>query len=497
VKRLKGTPQSLLLVIFVLMATAVLPAISACTMGTQTPLERVLRIIGVEDPLSPEAVRELDRFDQVYREYASDPQDRERLEYFGFAFKRLRAGYVRPVSDSDLIDAAIKGVTEKEPKPGSLAPTELVETALQSMVTSLDPHSAYLNEEQFRESFVHTTGEFGGLGIEVTMADGLIKVVAPIEDTPAFRAGLVSGDLITHVDGEAIKGKSLLEAVRRMRGAAGTDILLRVRRDSVPDFDLTITRAIIKVKAVKWETEGNVGYIRVTRFSEKLEHGIEQAFEDIDNRLGDGLSGVVLDLRNNPGGLLDQSIILSDAFLNAGEIVSVRGRSPESNRSYGAAEGDIANGKPIVVLINEGSASASEIVASALKFHRRATVMGTRSFGKGSVQTIMPLLPVGGALRLTTALYYAPSGETIQARGVQPDIILKPEETDKRQRETDLPGSFPALGNGESRDRPAVSLNVCPAAGVKEDRQLGCALAFLASGSADKFLASYGGDQHM
>lgn len=496
-KRLKGTPQSLLLVIFMLMAGALLSTISACAVGTQTPLERVLRIIGVEDPLSAEAARELDRFARVYQEYVTDPRDIERLEYFDFAFKRLRTSYVRSVSDSALIDAAIKGVTEKEPKPGSLSPVELVEAALHSMVTSLDPHSAYLNEEQFRESFVHTTGEFGGLGIEVTMSDGLIKVVAPIEDTPAYRAGIISGDLITHVDGAAIKGKSLLEAVRRMRGAAGTDILLRVRRDGTPDFDIKITRAVIKVKAVKWRTEGNVGYIRVTRFSEKLERGIEQAFEDIDRQLGNDLAGIVLDLRNNPGGLLDQSIILSDAFLNAGEIVSVRGRSPESGRSYEAADGDIANGKPIVVLINEGSASASEIVASALKYHRRATVMGTRSFGKGSVQTIMPLLPVGGALRLTTALYYAPSGETIQARGVQPDIILKPDEVDERQRETDLPGSFPALGNGESGDQPAVSLNACPAVGEKEDRQLGCALAFLASGSTDKFLASYGGGQHM
>ena len=492
----KGSPRALLLIVGILMAVALLPTISGCTGGVPSSLDKVMKAIGGHDRLPAEAARELTRFADVYHQYSSAPDNEGKLEYFDFAFKRLRASYVRPVSDSELIDAAIKGVTAKQPEPGSVAPGKLVENALNAMVASLDPHSAYLNAEQFRESFVHTKGEFGGLGIEVTMEDGLVRVVAPIEDTPAFLAGMNSGDLITHVDGEAIKGKTLLEAVRLMRGRPGTVIILRVRRAGLPDFDVTITRVIIKVRAVKWRTEGKVGYIRVTRFSERMKIGIEEAFAAIHGELGSNLRGIVLDLRNNSGGLLDQSLILADAFLDAGEIVSVRGRLPQNHQSYAAAEGDLAKGAQMVVLINEGSASASEIVASALKYYRRATVLGTRSFGKGSVQTIMPL-PVEGALRLTTAFYYAPSGHTIQARGVQPDIVLKVAKSQKKQRENDLPGSFDAVDETTPANPPSISADLCPAVGEKKDRQLGCALAFLKAGSSGKFLAFYHGGQQM
>ncbi len=487
----RGSPRSLLLIVGIMMAVALLPAISACT-EAPSPFHKVMRVIGGEsETLPPEAVKELARFDEVYRKYSSDPSNEERLEYFQFAYKRLRASYVRPVSDTKLIDAAIKAVTEKTGTEKPLVPSALVETALNSMVSSLDPHSAYLNADQFRETFVHTKGEFGGLGIEVTMEEGLVKVVAPIEDTPAARAGLLTGDLITHVDGEAIKGKTLLEAVRTMRGRPGTDIDLRIRREGQTDFNVTITRAVIKVQAVRWRTEGNIAYLRIARFSEKMESGIEEAFDMISTELGEQLAGVILDLRNNPGGLLDQSIVLADQFLDGGEIVSVRGRTRENYRLFNARVGDLARGLPIVVLINGGSASASEIVASALKHHGRALVMGTRSFGKGSVQTIMPL-PIEGALRLTTALYYAPSGQTIQARGVLPDITLTPKKDNKQQRESDLPGALPAEEALEAQNRQEIPEDRCPAIGEKKDRPLGCALVFLRAGSVSALRDSLG-----
>ncbi|MFQ5764881.1 MAG: S41 family peptidase, partial [Rhodospirillales bacterium] len=296
-------------------------------------------------------------------------------------------------------------------------------------------------------------------------------------------------DLITHVDGEPIKGKTLIEAVRRMRGRPGTDIRLTMRRDGRPDFDVVLTRAVIKIRAVRWHIEGDIGYVRVARFTEKMESGLAAAIADIHEKLGRRLAGVVLDLRNNPGGLLDQSLLLADAFLEKGEIVSVRGRNPSRARSHKAEPGDLIEGVPMVVLVNAGSASASEIVASALQHHGRAVLMGTRSFGKGSVQTILPM-PVEGGLRLTTALYYAPSGETIQARGVEPDIILHPAKESEQRRESDLPGALPAVGNsGAAMGHPTVPEEACPAVGEPEDRALGCALALLHAGSAKNFLA--------
>ena len=476
------------------MALALLPSISGCSAG-QSTLSRVLQALGNDKkPLPPEAKKQLERFETVYKAYSTEPNKTERLEYFDFAYRRVRASYVKEISDATLIDAAVKGVRETKAKPGTLPPKKLVEAALESMVASLDPHSAYLNADEFRESFVQTKGEFGGLGIEITMEDGLVKVIAPIEGTPAEQAGLKAGDLITHVDGEAIKGKTLLQAVKRMRGRAGTQISLTIRRAGFGDFPITLTRAIIKIKAVRWRIEGDIGYVRVARFTEKVETGIEKAFADIHEKLGSRLAGVVLDLRNNPGGLLDQSLVLSDSFLNEGEIVSIRGRHPGRDRSHKAVRGDLAKGAPMVVLINVGSASASEIVASALQYHGRATLMGGQSFGKGSVQTILPL-PVEGGIRMTTALYYAPNGNTIQARGVAPDIFLSPSKETKQRRESDLPGALPALGKEKwkAKNRPTVPEDACPPVGEKEDRQLGCALALLHAGSAKNFLAMIDG----
>ena len=507
-KMWRGSPQSLLLVIGIFMALALLPVISGCSVGSSSTLSRVMRAVGDHlQPLPENAQREFDRFGQVFSKYAKDDGEADdRLEYFGFAFKRIRTSYVHDVDDKTVIDAAIKGVEAKKPTPKSVLPRDLIETALDSMTASLDPHSGYLNGQEFKESFAHTKGEFGGLGIEVTMEDGLVKVVAPIEDTPAARVGLMSGDLIVEVDGGPIKGLTLAQAVRRMRGPPGEPIRLLIRRQEVQDFEVTIVRAVIKVRAVRWQTMGRVAYIRVSRFSERVESGVVEAFKLIREELSGNPSGIILDLRNNPGGLLDQSIILSDYFLNRGEVVSVRSRSAKEWRSFKATDGDLGVGLPMIVLINGGAASASEIVASALKHHGRATVMGSRSFGKGSVQTIIPM-PVEGALRLTTALYYGPDGKTIQARGIVPNIIIETEKKKAgRKREADLPGAIAAQNKGiEQRHAFKVPEASCPKAdsprrtGRKpvDDRVLGCALAFLKAGSQKKFLAAYGTSKQM
>ncbi len=497
----RGSPHTFLLIIGLLLGAAVLPTLSGCSVGSQSSLSRVIEAVGDRlHPLPPDTAREVARFADIYRDTATTPVQ-DRLDYFKFAFKRVRAKYVREVPDAQLVDAAIKGVTNLKATSGSVPAPKVIEAGLDAMVTSLDPHSSYMNREEFNESFIHTKGEFGGLGIEVTMQDGLVKVVAPIEDTPAAEAGVASGDLITHVDGVSIKGHSLSQSVRRMRGRPGTSIQLTLKRKGVPDFEITLKRAVIKVRAVRWRTVGRIGYIRVSRFSERMEGGIVKAFAAIRAEMGHEPDGIVLDLRNNPGGLLDQSIVLADAFLNDGEIVSVRGRSASSSRAFTAQEGDLANGLPMVVLINGGSASASEIVASSLKYHGRATVMGGRSFGKGSVQTIIPM-PEEGALRLTTALYYGPDGQTIQARGIDPEIRIETEKVPaKRRREADLPGALPAQKSEGATAAPVISNTACPAikggrspvrSDAEGDHTLGCAIAFLEAGSKQKFLAAYG-----
>jgi carboxyl-terminal processing protease len=333
---------------------------------------------------------------------AASNETYQQLNLFGDVFERVRADYVEEVTDSQLIEAAING-----------------------MLSSLDPHSSYLNPESFEEMTVQTKGEFGGLGIEVTLENGLVKVVSPIDDTPAFRAGIQPGDLVTHLDGEPVMGLTLSEAVDRMRGPVNTDIILTiVREGEEAAFDVTLTRAIIQIQSVRSRVENNVGYIRVTQFSERTDSAIKDAIDGFKRDLGSKLEGIVLDLRNNPGGLLDQAVAVSDEFLDKGEIVSTRGRRPDSVQRFNARPGDLAGGLPIVVIVNGGSASASEIVAGALQDHRRAIILGTRSFGKGSVQTIVPL-GSNGAIRLTTARYYTPSGRSIQALGIEPDIEVE------------------------------------------------------------------------
>ncbi len=356
----------------------------------------------------------------------------EQLDLFGRVLERVRADYVDDVSDEELMEAAING-----------------------LLTSLDPHSGYLSPKGYQEMQVQTRGEFGGLGIEVTMENGLVKVVSPIDGTPAFRAGIQAGDLISHLDEEQVLGLTLTEAVERMRGRVGTDIKLTIQREgAAAPFDVTITRDKITIVPVDHRLEaGNVGYIRLRTFSEQTQSGLETAIDRIEREAGDDLIGFVIDLRNNPGGLLDQAIQVTDSFLEQGEIVSTRGRRADGAQRYNASEGDLAEGRPIVVLINGGSASASEIVAGALQDHRRAIVVGTKSFGKGSVQTIVQL-PGHGAMRLTTARYYTPSGRSIQATGIEPDIEVRPARIEEiaaisGRREENLRGALPNPDGGD------------------------------------------------
>ena len=355
------------------------------------------------------------------------------LNLFGDVFERVRADYVEEVSDKELIENAING-----------------------MLTALDPHSSYLNEKNYRDMQVQTKGEFGGLGIEVTLENGLVKVVSPIDDTPAFRAGIQPQDLITHLDGEQVLGLTLQQAVERMRGKVDTDIRLTIRRKGRKPFDVTLTRAIIKIRSVRSRIERkNIGYVRITSFNEQTHKGLVKAMEKLRADAEGGLKGIVLDLRNNPGGLLDQAVAVADAFLDKGEIVSTRSRRKENAQRFNARPGDLAKVLPIVVLINGGSASASEIVAGALQDHGRAIIMGTRSFGKGSVQTIVPL-PGQGAMRLTTSRYYTPSGRSIQAKGIDPDIVIEQSKVEpinqgSRRSEADLRG---ALTNDSPGDAP-------------------------------------------
>ena len=372
------------------------------------------------------------------------------LNMFGDVFERVRSEYVEEVDDAELIEAAIQG-----------------------MLSSLDPHSTFLNSKAYGEMQVHTRGEFGGLGIEVTMENGLVKVISPIDDTPAYRAGMQPGDLIVGIDGEPVFGLTLGEAVELMRGPVNSEIVITVQRSGVEQpFDVAITRDVIRIRSVKSRAEGKVAFIRVTSFNEQTESGVEKAMRELRKEIGDGLQGVVIDLRNNPGGLLDQAVAVSDAFLEKGEIVSTRGRGSRGGQRFNARAGDIAEGLPVVVLINGGSASASEIVAGALQDHRRAIILGTRSFGKGSVQTVIPL-PGEGAMRLTTARYYTPSGRSIQAKGIEPDILvdagtIQVTSDAARRREEDLRGRLDS--EVQNSDSPEVEEEI--AAELTEDDAL-------------------------
>ncbi len=400
------------------------------------------------------------------------------LNLFAEVFERVRSDYVEEVSDETLVETAING-----------------------MLSSLDPHSSYLNSKNYKDMQVQTRGEFGGLGIEVTMENGLVKVVSPIDDTPAAKAGIKPNDFITHLDGEPVAGLSLPEAVEKMRGPINSNIKLTVRREGKDPFDVTLTRAVVKIQSVKSHLEGdNIGYIRITSFNEQTDSGLQNAVKSLKEKAGNKLVGYVLDLRNNPGGLLDQAIAVSDAFIERGEIVSTRGRRSDDAQRFNARPGDITNGLPIVVLINGGSASASEIVAGALQDHHRAVLLGTKSFGKGSVQTIIPL-PGHGAMRLTTARYYTPSGRSIQAKGIEPDILVEPAKIEKVaqgtiRHESDLRGALkntdktPAAAGGAEAPAnvppgttpasPADSGSVDPLVlGTAEDYQLARALDML------------------
>ena len=370
------------------------------------------------------------------------PEDTYKLlQLFGDVFERVRGDYVEKPSDKKLIESAING-----------------------MLSSLDPHSSYMNADSFEEMQVQTKGEFGGLGIEVTMDSGVVKVVSPIDDTPAFRAGLQPGDFITHLDGEPVMGLTLSEAVDKMRGPVGADITIKVVREGQDPFDVTLTRAVVKIRSVRSHLEDDIAYVRITTFNEQAASGLAKAMKKLRTELKKDenkktLKGVILDLRFNPGGLLDQAIAVSDAFLEYGEIVSIRSEQhPDAAQRFNARPGDLTGGLPVVVLINGGSASASEIVAGALQDHGRAILMGTKSFGKGSVQTISPLGEYG-AMRMTTARYYTPSGRSIQSVGISPDINVPQSkieslEPQSQRRERDLRGALDKE-NGQKLDKKA------------------------------------------
>lgn len=395
---------------------------------------------------APYTTRAQSNNDETYRQ----------LTLFGDVFQRVRSDYVEQVSDQELIEAAING-----------------------MLTSLDPHSAYLPDDNFKKMQVQTKGKFGGLGIEVTMENGFVKVVSPIDDTPADKAGLQPEDLIISVDGVSIVGLTLNEAVEKLRGPIGSNVKIAVQRAQDEPFEVDITRDEIKIRSVRSRLYDSVGYVRITTFSEQTSPGLQKALDDLQAESSEGLTGLVIDLRNNPGGLLSEAIRVSDAFLEEGEIVSTRGRGESDIQHAYARPGDISDGLPIVVLINSGSASASEIVAGALKDHRRAIVMGTRSFGKGSVQTITPM-PGHGAMRLTTARYFTPSGVSIQAKGISPDIEVALARIEMLEggpvREEDLRGALDSKdeSSASSEDTPEP-----PADPIEVDYQLARAIDLL------------------
>ena len=396
---------------------------------------------------------------------AAGSETYKQLAIFGDIFERVRGQYVTPPDDKALVENAING-----------------------MLTSLDPHSSYLNPEAAKDMRVQTKGEFGGLGIEVTMENELVKVITPIDDTPAAKAGVRAGDFISKIDGEDVRGLTLNDAVEKMRGLVNTPIKLTILREGADKpLEITVVRDIIKVKAVKYRVENDVGYMKITSFTEKTFDDLDTAIETIQKQIPPAkLKGYVLDLRLNPGGLLDQAVSVSDAFLDRGEIVSTRGRDPKDVSRFDARPGDMIDGKPLIVLVNGGSASASEIVAGALQDHRRATVLGTQSFGKGSVQTIIPL-GENGALRLTTALYYTPSGKSIQGKGITPDIKVDqplPEELKDRdvtRGESDLKGHIKGADEGNQGSGSAAYVPPDP----KDDIQLANAYELLRGQKTD------------
>jgi carboxyl-terminal processing protease len=381
------------------------------------------------------------------------------LNLFGEVFERIRTDYVEKPDDAKLIEASING-----------------------MITALDPHSRYMNEKSWRDMQETTRGEFGGLGLEVTMEDGLIKVVAPIDDTPAAKAGILSGDLITQIDDDVVQGLTLEQAVNKMKGPIDTKTQLKIfRKGSEKPIDVSLTREVIRVRPVSFHVDGgDIGYVRISQFNEQTTDGLKKAIGDIAKQIPqDKLAGYVVDLRNNPGGLLDQAVSVSGTFMPRGEVVSTRGRTPEETQRFTARGGDLIKGKPLVVLINGGSASASEIVAGALHDHKRATLIGTRSFGKGSVQTIIPLGAGNGAMALTTARYFTPSGQSIQAKGITPDIEVLQDVPDELKGRTDTRGEASMRGHltAEGAEQTGSQAYVPP--DEKDDKALATAYNLL------------------
>jgi len=390
---------------------------------------------------------------------ATSPGTYSQLNLFGEVFERIRTSYIEKPDDAKLIEASING-----------------------MITSLDPHSRYMNEKAWRDMQETTSGEFGGLGIEVTMEDGMVKVVAPMDDTPAAKAGVMSGDLITHINGEAVQGLTLEQAVNKMKGPINTKTRLKiVRKVTEAPIEVSIMREVIHVRPVRYHTEGgDIGYVRITTFNEQTTDALKKAIADISRQIPPGkLAGYVVDLRNNPGGLLDQAVSVSSAFLARGEIVSTRGRAAEETQRFTARTGDLIKGKPLVVLINGGSASASEIVAGALHDHKRATLIGTRSFGKGSVQTIMPLGAGNGALAITTARYFTPSGRSIQAKGITPDLEVLQDVPAEQKAGSETKGEASMQGHlaAEGSEQAGSQSYVPPA--EKDDKALAAAFNLL------------------
>jgi carboxyl-terminal processing protease len=388
------------------------------------------------------------------------PSDTYRqLNLFGDVFERVRADYVERPDDAKLVEYAING-----------------------MLNGLDPHSSYMDPKSFKDMQIQTRGEFGGLGIEVTMEDGLVKVVAPIDDTPAAKAGVMANDIITHLDDDQVQGLTLNQAVEKMRGPVNTKIRLKImRKGADKPVEVTIVRDIIRVRSVRQRIEGeDIGFIRISQFNEQTNENLKRAIAELSNQIpADKLKGYVLDLRNNPGGLLDQAISVSDAFLEKGEIVSTRGRNAEETQRFNARPGDISRGKPIIVMINGGSASASEIVAGALQDHKRATVIGTRSFGKGSVQTIIPLGSGNGALRLTTARYFTPGGRSIQAKGIVPDIEVLQEVPEELKARTETKGEASLRGHLKAEGQEETGSQSYIPPDPKNDKALSLALDLL------------------
>ncbi|MEN9754365.1 MAG: hypothetical protein RLZ07_747 [Pseudomonadota bacterium] len=387
---------------------------------------------------------------------AASSETYRQLNLFGDVFEKIRTDYVEKPEDAKLIESAISG-----------------------MLSGLDPHSSYMDPKSFKDMQVQTKGEFGGLGIEVTQEEGFVKVVTPIDDTPASRAGLRAGDFIVEIDGDSVQGLTLNQAVDRMRGPVNSSVNLRISRKGIDSFEVSLKREIIKISSVKSRIENDVGYIRITQFTEKTSDGLKNAIDQAIKTIpADKLKGYIVDLRNDPGGLLDQAIAVSDAFLERGEIVSTRGRNPDDAQRYVARSGDLTGGKPVIVLINGGSASASEIVAGALQDHKRATIIGTRSFGKGSVQTIIPLGP-NGALRLTTARYYTPSGRSIQAKGIDPDIQVLQDVPDEIKGKDETKGEAALKGHLKNGANEQGGSSAYVPTDPKLDKQLQYALDLL------------------